>query len=88
MQQEIAKLGRRLNIRQNVLATALIFVRRLYTKIEIRRTNPYLILATAFYVACKIEECPQHIKLVVTEAKNLWPGKDWRRVVAEKHLQG
>lgn len=37
-------------------------------------TNPYLVLTTAFYLACKTEECPQHIKFVVSEARGLWPG--------------
>lgn len=71
---EITKLGKRLNIRQVVLATAFIFVRRFYLKVQIRRTNPYLVIATAFYLACKIEECPQHIKVVVSEARTLWQG--------------
>lgn len=37
-----------------------------------RRTNPYLVIATALYLACKIEECPQHIRLIVSEARSLW----------------
>jgi cyclin C len=39
-----------------------------------RRTNPYLVMATALYLACKMEECPLHIRVVVSEAKNMWPG--------------
>src|SRR5881394_212849 len=57
---ELTKLGKRLTIRQQALATAQVYVRRFYTKVEIRRTNPYLVLTTAFYLACKMEECPQH----------------------------
>lgn len=49
------------------------YLKRFYTKVEIRRTNPYLVLATAVYLACKMEECPQHIRLVVSEARSLWP---------------
>jgi len=71
--QQIGKLGRRMQVRQQALATAQVYVRRFYTKVEIRRTNPYLVLATAFYLACKMEECPQHIRLVVGEARNIWP---------------
>lgn len=48
-------------------------MRRYYTKVEMRRSNPYLVLATAFYLACKVEECPQHIRLVVGEARQFWP---------------
>lgn len=31
-------------------------------------------MATALYLACKMEECPLHIRVVVSEAKNMWPG--------------
>lgn len=31
-------------------------------------------MATALYLACKMEECPQHIRLVVAEAHKTWPG--------------
>ncbi|KAI9787166.1 MAG: RNA polymerase II holoenzyme cyclin-like subunit [Geoglossum umbratile] len=71
--QQIVKLGRRIQVRQQALATAQLYVRRFYTKIEIRQTNPYLVLATAVYLACKMEECPQHIRLVVSEARTFWP---------------
>ncbi|KAI9703808.1 MAG: RNA polymerase II holoenzyme cyclin-like subunit [Candelina mexicana] len=71
--QQIGKLGRRMTVRQQALATAQVYVRRLYAKVEIRYTNPFLVLATAFYLACKTEECPQHIRLVVGEARNMWP---------------
>lgn len=59
--------------RQQALATAQVYLKRFYIKVEIRRTNPYLVMATALYLACKTEECPQHIRQVVQEAKVLWP---------------
>lgn len=61
-------------MRQQALATAQVYVKRFYTKIEIRRTNPFLLIATAVYLACKMEETPQHIRLVGQEARSLWPG--------------
>lgn len=72
---ELIKLGKRMNTRQQALATAQVYVKRFFTKVSIRRTNPYLLLTTAFYLACKTEECPQHIKYVVSEARGLWPGR-------------
>lgn len=30
-------------------------------------------IATCVYVACKTEECPQHIRTITSEAKSLWP---------------
>ena len=72
---EIARLGKRLGVRQQAMATAQVYIRRFYTRVDIRRTNPYLVIATAVYLACKMEECPHHIRLLVAEARTLWPGK-------------
>ncbi|KAK4186046.1 RNA polymerase II holoenzyme cyclin-like subunit [Podospora australis] len=71
--QQINRLGKRLGVRQQALATAQVYIKRFYTRVEIRRTNPYLVIATSLYLACKMEECPQHIRLVVQEARGLWP---------------
>ncbi|KAI1471979.1 cyclin-like protein [Daldinia caldariorum] len=71
--QQIGRLGKRLNIKQQAIATAQLYIKRFYCKVEIRRTNPYLVLTTALYLACKMEECPQHIRMFVTEARSLWP---------------
>ncbi|KAI5847437.1 RNA polymerase II holoenzyme cyclin-like subunit [Tricharina praecox] len=71
--QQIARLGRRMQARQQALATAQLYVRRFYTKVPIRDTNPYLVMATCLYLALKMEECPQHIRTVVSEAKICWP---------------
>lgn len=70
---EINRLGKRLGVRQQAMATAQVYIKRFYTKVEIRRTNPYLVIATSVYLACKMEECPQHIRLIVSEARSLWP---------------
>lgn len=67
----LQQLGRRLSgLRQIVLATAMVYIRRFYQRVQIRYTNPYLLIATAFYVASKIEETPHHIKAVLSEARN------------------
>ncbi|KAI1815763.1 cyclin-C [Poronia punctata] len=71
--QQLNKLGKRLGVRQQALATAQIYLKRFYCKVEIRRTNPYLVIATSLYLACKMEECPQHIRLVVSEARSIFP---------------
>lgn len=72
--QQLVKLGKRMSVRQQALATAQVYVRRFYIKVDVRDTNPYLILATALYLACKMEESPQYIRMVVNEARNIWPG--------------
>ncbi|MCJ1451477.1 RNA polymerase II holoenzyme cyclin-like subunit [Mycoblastus sanguinarius] len=71
--QQLSKLGKRMSVRQQALATTQVYIRRFYSKVEIRRTNPYLVLATALYLACKMEECPLHIRVVVSEARQIWP---------------
>lgn len=71
-QAELSKMARPLAIRQQALASAQVYVRRFYAKVEIRRTNPALVLATALYLACKMEECPQHIRMVLAEARHCW----------------
>jgi cyclin C len=68
----LLRLGKRLTIRQQAMATAQVYLKRFYTRVEIRRTNPYLVITTAIYLACKMEESPQHIRLIVTEARQLW----------------
>lgn len=69
----LVKLGRRLNVRQVALATAEVYLVRFLVRVSLREINIYLLITTCLYVACKIEECPQHIRLIVSEARNLWP---------------
>ncbi|KAK3345363.1 RNA polymerase II holoenzyme cyclin-like subunit [Neurospora tetraspora] len=71
--QQINRIGKRMQIRQQALATAQVYIKRFYTKVEIRRTNPHHVLVTALYLACKMEECPQHIRLMANEARGFWP---------------
>lgn len=69
----IMKLGRRLNVRQYALATAHVYLSRFLLKVSIREVNLYLLVTTCIYLACKVEECPQHIRNLVNEARSLWP---------------
>lgn len=69
----IMKLGRRLNIRQYALATAHIYLSRFLLKASIREVNLYLLVTTCVYLACKVEECPQYIRTLVSESRSLWP---------------
>ncbi|SCU88617.1 LADA_0E11166g1_1 [Lachancea dasiensis] len=69
----IMKLGRRLNIRQYALATAHVYLSRFLLRASVRECNLYLLVTTCIYLACKVEECPQHIRSLVNEARSLWP---------------
>jgi cyclin C len=80
------------------MATAQVYLKRFYAHVPIRQTNPYLVITTALYLACKMEECPQHIRMLTQEARSLWPadlhGHDAPRVgecefslISEMHSQ-
>lgn len=67
------QLGKRLQFRQQCVATALVYLHRYFLFNAIQNVNLYLLIATSFYLASKTEECPHHIRLVVSEARQLWP---------------
>lgn len=69
----VNKLGRRLNVRQIALSTAEVYLMRFLTRVSLKEVNLYLLITTCIYLSCKIEECPQHIRTIVSEARNLWP---------------
>ncbi|RGB37653.1 cyclin-like protein [Rhizophagus diaphanus] len=69
--QIITDLGRSLQVRQVIIATAITYFKRFYTKNSFRNTEPNLVAATCMYLACKIEESPQHIKAIITDMKNI-----------------
>jgi cyclin-C len=68
----ISKLGKKLDLRQRVIATATVFFRRFYLKNSYCDTDPFLLVAACCYVAAKAEETPVHVKNVVAEARALF----------------
>ncbi|KAF9078755.1 cyclin-like protein [Rhodocollybia butyracea] len=68
----ISKLGKKLQFRQRVIATATVFFRRFYLKNSYCETDPYFVLSACCYVAAKAEESPVHIKNVVAESRALF----------------
>lgn len=66
-------LGRQLNVRQRAIGTAEVYLTRFFTRISFFEVNAYAMVATCVYVACKTEECPQHIRTITNEARSLWP---------------
>lgn len=71
----ISKLGKKLDLRQRVIATATVFFRRFYLKNSYCDTDPFLLVAACCYVAAKAEETPVHVKNVVAEARALFSSK-------------
>ena len=68
----ISKLGKKLLLRQRVIATATVFFRRFYVKNSYCETDPFIVIAACCYVAAKAEEAPVPIRSVVTEARMLF----------------
>lgn len=68
-------LGSRLQARQRVVATAHTYQMRFLTKVTLYEVNAYLLVATSLYVSSKVEEQPQHIRTVSSEARGLWPDR-------------
>ncbi|KAF8890368.1 cyclin-like protein [Infundibulicybe gibba] len=68
----ISKLGKKLQFRQRVIATATVFFRRFYLKNSYCETDPFLVISACCYVAAKAEEHPVHIKTVVAESRALF----------------
>ena len=64
----LSTICKRLNLRQRVVASANVFLRRFFAKNSYSALDPFLVAATCVYVAAKVEESPIHIKSAVAEA--------------------
>ena len=73
LKDQLLRLTRRLQPRQQCLATTLVYIHRYLLIHPLQAVNPYLLLTTSFYLASKTEECPHHIRTVLGEARQLWP---------------
>lgn len=73
IKDRIMQLSKRLPLRQQCVATALVYLHRYFLFNAMQNVNLYLLTATAFYLASKTEESPHHIRLVASEARQLWP---------------
>jgi cyclin-C len=69
----INKLSKRLTTRQQAFATTMVYIHRYLLSVPIQTVNIYLLISTAFYLASKTEESPHHIRLVIAEARSIWP---------------
>ncbi|GAA6023343.1 hypothetical protein JCM11491_000573 [Sporobolomyces phaffii] len=79
------KMCKRLNLRQQVLATAIVFFRRFYLRNSYCETEPSLVAAACVYVAAKAEETPVHVKSAVTEAKAVFSEMGMTSFVADNN---
>jgi cyclin C len=65
----------KIDTRQIVIATAIVYYRRFFTRFSLNSIDPALVCATSYYVASKVEECPIHIKTIVNQMKELYKSK-------------
>ena len=73
LRDRLLQLGKRLQFRQQCVATAMVYMHRYFLSTPMQSVNLYLLVATAFYLASKTEESPHHIRLVASEARQAWP---------------
>lgn len=71
----ISKLCKKLNLKQQVVATATVYFRRFYIKNAYCETDPFFVASTCCYLAAKSEEIPVHLKSVVAESRTLYSSK-------------
>ncbi|KAJ1973351.1 RNA polymerase II holoenzyme cyclin-like subunit [Dimargaris xerosporica] len=65
----IHSIGKKLRLRQEIVASAIVFFKRFYTTNGFYHTDPFLTAATCLYLACKVEELPHHLKVIFTESQ-------------------
>lgn len=73
LRDRLLQLAKRLQFRQQCVATALVYLHRYFLTTPMQNVNLYLLTATAFYLSSKTEESPHHIRLVAAEARQSWP---------------
>jgi hypothetical protein len=57
------------NTVMGIARAACVYFKRFYTKNAFAETDPFLVLIACVYVAAKVEECPVHVKSVLSEAR-------------------
>ncbi|KAI9594153.1 cyclin-like protein [Syncephalis fuscata] len=65
----IQNIGKRMLLRQRVLATAMTYFQRYYANNAYRNTDAYPIACTCLYLAAKVEETPHHLRTFVNEMR-------------------
>lgn len=70
---QLMKLGKKFQLKQVIISTAMIYLQRFLLKCSIKECNVYYLITTCLYLASKVEECPIHIKSLNLIAKSYWP---------------
>ncbi|KAJ4888084.1 Cyclin-C1-2 [Raphanus sativus] len=78
MSNYISKLAQHIKIRQRVVATAITYMRRVYTRKSLTEYEPRLVAPTCLYLACKAEESVVHAKILVFYIRKLYADEKFR----------
>ncbi|KAK9726600.1 hypothetical protein RND81_05G226200 [Saponaria officinalis] len=73
MSNYITKLAQNVKVRQRVVATAITYMRRVYTSRSLTEYDPRLLAPTCLYLAAKAEESTVQARLLVFYIKKLYP---------------
>ncbi|KAK4743822.1 hypothetical protein SAY87_010134 [Trapa incisa] len=74
----IWKLSPQVKVRQRVVATAITYMRRVYTRKSMSEYDPRLVAPTCLYLASKAEESTVQAKLLVFYSKKLYSDERYR----------
>ncbi|KAJ6403743.1 CYCLIN [Salix viminalis] len=74
----ICKLAQQVKVRQRVVATAVTYMRRLYTRKSMSEYDPRLVAPTCLYLASKAEESTVQARLLVYCIKKMYSDDKYR----------
>nr|AFK35148.1 unknown [Lotus japonicus] len=78
MANYILKLAQQVKVRQRVVATAVAYMRRVYTRKSMTEYDPRLVAPTCLYLASKAEESTVQARLLVFYIKKLYADDKYR----------
>ncbi|OAY32852.1 cyclin-C1-2 [Manihot esculenta] len=78
MANYIWKLAQNVKVRQRVVATAVTYMRRVYTRKSMSEYDPRLVAPTCLYLAAKAEESTVQARLLVFYIKKLYSDEKYR----------
>ncbi|PWA59063.1 cyclin-C1-1 [Artemisia annua] len=83
MTNYIARLAQNVKVRQRVVATAVTYMRRAYTRMSMTEYDPRLVAPTCLYLASKAEESTVQARLLVFYIKKLHTDEKYRYEIKE-----
>ncbi|XP_063945316.1 cyclin-C1-2 isoform X2 [Daucus carota subsp. sativus] len=83
MANYIARLAQNVKVRQRVVATAVTYMRRVYTRKSMTEYDPRLVAPTCLYLASKAEESTVQARLLVFYIKKLHSDEKYRFEIKE-----